>query len=204
LEYYGSQSWWPGDSQFEVMIGAVLTQSAAWQNVEKAIYNLKNAGIMSPSAIRRVPIDELALLIYSCGYHNAKALKLKALASWLDEFCDDDLDRLFAFDTDNLRQKLLAVHGIGPETADSILLYAGNKPVFVIDAYTCRIITRLGLAPEKDNYYNYQALFMGSLPHNTKLFNEYHALLVRLGKEVCRKKPVCYRCCLSGICRFSA
>lgn len=204
FEHYGPQFWWPGNSQFEVMIGAILTQSTAWQNVEKAISNLKNAGIMSPPAIRNIPVGELAQLIHSCGYYNAKALKLKALVNWLAESCDDNFDRLFATKTDILRQKLLVVHGVGPETADSILLYAGNKSVFVIDAYTRRIIGRIGLAPGKNDYESYQALFMDNLPLSTAMFNEYHALLVRLGKEVCRKNPVCYRCCLSGICRFSA
>ena len=184
------------------MVGAILTQSAAWQNVEKAIANLKNAGVMSPSALRQLPIDELAQLIHPCGYYNAKALKLKALVNWLDESCGDDLEKLFALDTDTLRQQLLAIHGIGPETADSILLYTGNKPVFVIDAYTRRIISRIGLAPEKNSYDGYQILFMDNLPQETELFNEYHALLVRLGKEACRKQPVCSACCLSEICRF--
>lgn len=197
---YGPQHWWPGDSPFEVMVGAILTQSAAWQNVEKAIANLKEAGVMSPSALRNIPLSELAGLIHPCGYYNAKALKLKALANWLYESCSDNLDRLFARDIERLRPQLLAVHGIGPETADSILLYAGNKPVFVIDAYTRRIISRLGLAPEKDSYDAYQALFMTGLPHNTELFNEFHALLVHLGKESCRKQPVCGGCCLFATC----
>jgi endonuclease III related protein len=199
-ERYGPQHWWPGDSPFDVMVGAILTQSTAWQNVEKGITNLKNAGVMSPLALSNTPIDELAQLIHACGYYNAKALKLKALVNWLHESCENILDKLFALDTDTLRQQLLDVHGIGPETADSILLYAANKPVFVIDAYTRRIINRLGLAPTKDDYNAYQALFMDNLPQNTELFNEYHALLVRLGKEACRKQPICSVCCLSEIC----
>jgi endonuclease III related protein len=185
------------------MVGAILTQSAAWQNVEKAISNLKNAEVMSPLALHNIPVAELAQLIHSCGYYNAKALKLKALVNWLDESCADDLDKLFALDMGTLRKQLLGVYGIGPETADSILLYAGNKPVFVIDAYTRRIISRLGLVSEKDNYNAYQALFMDNLPRNTELFNEYHALLVRLGKEACRKQPICDKCCLFEICRFN-
>ena len=199
---YGPQHWWPGDSPFEVMVGAILTQSATWQNVVKAISNLKNAGKMSPLALRNIPIDELTQLIHPSGYYNAKALKLKALVNWLGAFCGDDLDRLFATDTDTLRLHLLAIHGIGPETADSILLYAGNKPVFVIDAYSRRIFSRLGLTSEKDSYPAYQALFMKNLPVNTRLFNEYHALLVQLGKKACRKPPFCDDCCLSEICRF--
>jgi endonuclease-3 related protein len=199
---YGPQHWWPGDSPFEVMVGAILTQSATWQNVEKAISNLKNTGKMSPLALRNIPIDELTQLIHPSGYYNAKALKLKALVNWLGASCWDYLDRLFATETDTLRQHLLAIHGIGPETADSILLYAGNKPVFVIDAYSRRIFSRLGLTSEKDSYSAYQALFMKNLPENTRLFNEYHALLVQLGKKACRKQPVCDDCCLSEICRF--
>lgn len=199
---YGPQHWWPGDSPFEVMVGAILTQSASWQNVEKAISNLKNAGMMSPLALRKIPTGELAQLIHPSGYYNAKVLKLKALVNWLGASCGDDLDRLFATDTHTLRQHLLAIHGIGPETADSILLYAGNKPVFVIDAYSRRIFSRLGLTPEKDSYPHYQALFMNNLPENTGLLNEYHALLVQLGKKSCRKQPVCDNCCLFEICRF--
>ena len=181
-------------------MGAILTQSVAWQNAEKAITNLKSAGVMSPLALCNIPTDELAQLIHPSGYYNAKALKLQALVNWLGASYGDNLCRLFALNTEVLRTQLLAVHGIGPETADSILLYAANKPVFVIDTYTRRIINRLGLAPENDNYAAYQTLFTVSLPRNSQLFNEYHALLVRLGKEVCRKQPRCDGCCLLDIC----
>jgi endonuclease-3 related protein len=201
FQRYGPQHWWPGDSPFEVMVGAILTQSTAWQNVEKAITNLKNAGLMSPASIRNVFAVELAELIFPTGYYQAKARKLQAFVRWLGEVCGDDLNRLFAINTDMLRQQLLGVYGIGPETADSILLYAGNKPVFVIDAYTRRIFSRLGLAPEKDSYNDLQKLFIKNLPLSTELFNEYHALLVRHGKEVCKKQPVCGKCCLNEICR---
>jgi endonuclease-3 related protein len=199
---YGPQYWWPGENPFEVIVGAILTQSAAWQNVEKAITNLKNAGTMSPSALRNISTDKLAQLIHPTGYYNAKALKLKAFVRWLGASYGDDLNELFALDTDTLRRQLLDVYGIGPETADSIMLYAGNKPIFVIDAYTRRIISRLGLAPEKNSYDAYQKLFMNQLPQNVGLFNEYHALLVRLGKDACRKQPMCSNCCLREICRF--
>jgi endonuclease-3 related protein len=199
---YGPQHWWPGDSPFEVMVGAILTQSAAWQNVEKAIINLKTAGVMSPSALRQITTPELAQLIHPTGYYNAKAIKLQALVRWLSESCGDNLNTLFAIETDFLRRQLLAVHGIGPETADSILLYAGNKPVFVIDAYTRRIFSRLGLKPEDDKYDAWQTLFMGNLPPDFELFNEYHALLVRHGKEACRKQLACDNCCLREICQY--
>lgn len=199
---YGAQHWWPARESFEVMVGAILTQSAAWLNVEKAIAGLRAAGALSPQAIRRLPLSELALAIRPCGYYNAKALKLKALAFWLGNDYSDDIDRLFAGSTEDLRRQLLAVHGIGQETADSILLYAAAKPVFVIDAYTRRIVGRIGLAPGSNRYAAYQHLFMDNLPADARLFNEYHALLVRLAKEACRKKPVCRRCALSDICRF--
>jgi endonuclease-3 related protein len=204
FQRYGPQHWWPGDNPFEVMVGAILTQSTAWQNVEKAIANLKNAGAMSPMALHNIPTDELTQLIHPSGYYNAKALKLQALVRWLGESCGDDLDKLAALDKDTLRHQLLDIHGIGPETADSILLYAANKPVFVIDTYTRRIINRLGLAPENNGYDTYQTLFTGNLPQNTQLFNEYHALLVRHGKEACRKQPICERCCLLDICHGQA
>ncbi len=199
---YGAQHWWPAREPFEVMVGAILTQSAAWLNAEKAIAGLRAAGALSPEAIRRLPLSELALIIRPCGYYNAKALKLKSLAYWLGNDYSDDIDRLVAGSTEELRRQLLAIHGIGQETADSILLYAAAKPVFVIDAYTRRIISRIGLAPDSNRYAAYQRLFMDNLPADARLFNDYHALLVRLAKDACRKKPDCRRCALNDICRF--
>ncbi|MFC1928792.1 endonuclease III domain-containing protein [Chloroflexota bacterium] len=198
--YYGPQHWWPAEEPFEVMVGAILTQSAAWLNVEKAIANLKAAKVLSPEALRRSSLSEIATLIHPCGYYNAKARKLNSLARWLGEYYDDNLKKLFANNTGYLRQQLLSVHGIGPETADSIILYTANKPVFVIDAYTRRIVDRIGLSPHGSTYTAYQALFTDNLPADTKLFNEYHALLVCLGKDVCRQRPLCNHCCLRGIC----
>ena len=185
------------------MIGAILTQSAAWLNVEKAIANLKATTALSPESLRCFTPSEIAELIRPCGYYNAKALKLKSLACWLGDHYDDNLDNLFAGDIDHLRQQLLSVHGIGEETADSIILYAANKPIFVIDAYTRRIVSRVGLGPDKDSYAAYQRLFMDNLPADVGLFNEYHALLVCLGKNVCRTRPLCQQCCLDNICRLS-
>jgi endonuclease-3 related protein len=202
LDRFGPQHWWPADEPFEVIIGAILTQSAAWGNVERAIKNLRGAGALSAQALRKLPQAKLAELVYPCGYYNAKALKLKAFALWLGNHYQDDLDELFALDAVDLRHQLLSVHGIGPETADSIILYAAGKPVFVIDAYTRRIMGRLGLAPERDSYAAYQALFMENLPGDAKMFNEYHALLVCLGKIVCRRQPLCADCCLNDICQF--
>ncbi|MDD5339056.1 MAG: endonuclease [Dehalococcoidales bacterium] len=143
---YGPQHWWPAETPFEVITGAILTQSAAWTNVEKAIKNLKQADALKPDALRNIPQDKLAKLIHACGYFNAKARKLKAFAEWFGEGYNDSLKRLFAVETNPLREKLLRVHGIGEETADSILLYAGNKPIFVIDAYTRRIMGRVAEA----------------------------------------------------------
>jgi len=201
---YGPQNWWPAQEPFEVMVGAILTQAAAWSNVEKAIVNLKQAEALLPEALRQMPFPELSRLLYPCGYYNAKAQKLKSLAHWLGNHYADDLNKLFATDTGNLRQQLLSINGIGQETADSIMLYAADKPVFVIDAYTRRIINRLGLASENTSYSAYQALFMDNLPADTQLFNEYHALLVCLAKDVCRSRPFCSKCCLNNFCHSSA
>lgn len=197
---YGPQHWWPADEPFEVMVGAILTQSAAWSNVEKAIASLKAAGALSPRGLREMPSDELARLVYPSGYYNAKAAKLKALAQYIGEDYGDDLTKLFEQDLARLRGELLAVHGIGEETADSILLYAAGKPIFVIDAYTRRVFSRIGLSSDKESYHCLQALFMDHLPPDPQLFNEYHALAVQHAKEVCRKRPLCLRCCIRQPC----
>jgi len=200
MAHYGEQHWWPARGPFEVIIGAILTQSAAWGNVEKAITNLKTAKALSPEALRQLPTPELGKLIRPCGYYNAKALKLKSLVYWLGQHYDDDLNKLFANNIAHLRQQLLSINGIGEETADSIILYAANKPIFVIDAYTRRIINHIGLAPNSNNYAAYQTLFMDNLPADSQLFNEYHALLVCLAKSACRRHPLCQQCCLNNIC----
>ena len=202
LAHFGPQHWWPAQGPFEVIVGTILTQSAAWGNVEKAIANLRAAGALSPGALRQLPISELAALVHPCGYYNAKALKLKSFAYWMGNNYDDDLDGLFANNIDDLRQQLLSIHGIGQETADSIILYAANKPIFVIDAYARRIINRIGLAPDTNSYSAYQDLFKDNLRPDAELFNEYHALLVCLGKNVCRSRPLCQQCCLNNICHF--
>jgi endonuclease-3 related protein len=203
LDRFGPQHWWPAEEPFEVIVGAILTQSAAWGNVEKAMANLKRAEALPPKKLRQLSLPKLAKMVHPCGYYNAKALKLKSFAFWLGNHYNDDLDSLFAVNTDDLRQQLLSVHGIGQETADSILLYAAGKPVFVIDAYTRRILSRIGLVPEKDSYGGYQAFFMEHLPPDAAIFNEYHALLVRLGKDFCRRRPLCPQCCLSDICQLA-
>jgi len=197
---YGPQRWWPGDSEFEIIAGAILTQSASWSNVERALANLKAAGLLSPKGIEALSESELAELIRPSGYYNAKARKLKAFVRILDERAGGDLERLLALPTAELRALLTATYGIGPETADSILLYAAGRPVFVIDAYTRRTFSRLGLAPEMDSYDGWQSLFSESLPPDAETFNEYHALIVRHGKQVCGKRPLCHACPLSAIC----
>ena len=184
-----------------MIVGAILTQSAAWSNVEKAIANLKAAKALSARALNHLSLSGVAALIHPSGYYHAKALKLKSLAHWLGKYYSNNLDKLFANNTDHLRQQLLSIHGIGRETADSIILYAANKPIFVIDAYTRRIINRIGLVPDSNSYAAYQTLFMDNLPADARLFNEYHALLVCLGKSVCRSRPLCPQCCLNNICQ---
>jgi len=183
------------------MVGAILTQAAAWGNVEKALTNLKGAGALSPQALRALPREELARLIRPSGYFNAKTAKLQALAQFMARY-GDDLDRLFSLELTRLREELLGVHGIGEETADSVILYAAGKPIFVVDAYTRRIFTRLGLRPTSSSYLAWQQYFMQSLPPEAPLFNEYHALLVRHGKELCRPRPNCAPCPLLDLCPY--
>lgn len=200
LNRYGPQHWWPGDSPFEMMVGAVLTQAASWTNVEKAIANLKEADALSPRAIRELEQDDLARLVYPSGYYNAKARKLKALAEFIGSKFADDITSMASVDTGVLRAQLLGVHGIGEETADDILLYPLDKPAFVIDEYARRLLSRLGIAPEAGPYKLYRSTFTDNLPEDTKMFAEYHALIVRHGMENCQKSPVCGGCCLLEIC----
>ena len=200
LARYGEQHWWPADTPFEMMVGAVLTQATAWTNVEIAIARLKDADALSPAAIRGMDIETLASLIYSSGFYNAKAQRLKALVAYLGETYDDDIDAMRSEGGAKLRRELLGVKGIGEETADAILLYALGKPSFVIDAYTRRLISRLGIAPDSEAYSAYQKLFSDNLQQDTAMFAEYHALIVQHGKEACRKTPVCEGCCLRSVC----
>jgi len=196
---YGPQHWWPGETPFEVMVGAILTQNTSWKNVEKAIQKLKQRGVLNIDGIRQLRKSQLALLIRSSGYYRIKAERLKSFVEFLFKEYGGDLERMGEERLEGLRGKLLQVKGIGPETADSILLYGLQKPIFVVDAYTKRILSRLGIAPEKASYEAIQNLFMDHLPHNQRLFNEYHALLVHLGKNVCKKSPECDRCPIKGI-----
>ncbi len=204
---YGEQHWWPGETPFEVMVGAILTQNTAWTNVEKAITALKEADALNPDALRIRPLDELAALIRPSGYFNAKARKLRALGEYLGEY-EDDIDAVFGSQPLNeLREELLGLHGVGPETADSMLLYAGNLPSFVIDAYTMRVLSRLGIidADERPSYEAVRALFHKALPTDVQLFNEYHALFVAHGKDVCKSRnPLCGECVLLEDCPAGA
>lgn len=195
---YGPQRWWPAETPFEVMVGAVLTQNTAWVNVERAIANLKRARLLSAGAIVRAHPRRLAACLRPSGYFNVKARRLRAFCRWyLDAGGGAALVRL---PTAVLRERLLAVHGIGPETADDILLYAFARPVFVIDAYTRRLFRRLGLIDGDEDYERLRAAFETRLPRKVRLFNEYHALIVVHAKEVCRVRPVCERCCLRASC----
>ncbi len=195
---FGPQHWWPGDSPFEVAASAILTQNTNWGNVEKAIANLKRAGAMSAYGIHRMPAEKLAELIRPSGYFNIKAGRLKEFVKFLAGQYNGKIEDMACEETDVLREKLLGIRGIGPETADSILLYALGKPVFVIDAYTKRALSRHGLLPPDESYERFQGLFHSSLDADTALFNEYHALFVALGKNFCRPRPACDACPLNG------
>jgi endonuclease-3 related protein len=200
LNHFGPQDWWPGDSPFEIMVGAVLTQNTNWANVSKAIENLKQEELLSFEGLQDLPVELLAEKIRPAGYFNLKAARLKNLLDFIGEEYNGSLDDLFAEETTTLREKVLTVKGIGPETADSILLYAGHKPVFVVDAYTHRIFSRHSIIAEEEGYYEIQEYFTLSLPEDVEFFNEYHALIVRLGKEFCKKsKPLCSECPLEGV-----
>lgn len=196
---YGPQHWWPARTPFEMMAGAVLTQATSWTAVEKTIANLEVPSLLTPSALRQVPQDRLAALLRPCGYFNAKAVKLQALAHYLAQY-DDDLGLLFQRPEQEVRMDLLGVHGVGPETADCMLLYAGGIPVFVVDTYTRRIFERVGQGPAHAGYSTLQGWFHQHLPRDAALFNEYHALLVRLGKEACHPQPRCGQCPLRALC----
>lgn len=195
LKKLGPQHWWPGETPFEVCVGAVLTQNTNWTNVEKAIASLKTRHLLEPRRLYAVHPRELAALIRPAGYFNIKTRRLRSFLKFLIEEYDGDLDRMFSERTDALREKLLGVKGIGPETADSILLYAGNKPSFVVDAYTRRIFLRHEVISEEADYHEIQRYFTDHLPEEVKLYNEFHALIVNIGKNWCKSKaPDCERC----------
>lgn len=202
FDRFGPQSWWPGETQFEIITGAILTQNTNWANVEKAIANLNSAHLLTPEKLCHLDVSELAELIRPAGYYNIKAKRLKSFLSWLFRNYDGQLANLENLDTDRLRAELLAVKGIGRETADSILLYAFGRLTFVVDAYTARVAVRHGLIEPDADYEQLRDLFQSNLPQDSQLFNEYHALLVRLGKEFCRPNAKCPRCPLEKLPHF--
>ena len=208
FERFGPQDWWPGDTPFEVIVGAILTQNTNWTNVEKAITNLKNAKVLSPDTLHLLDIAKLAELIRPAGYFNIKAKRLNNFLDWFFENYCGELKNLENVPTSELRQQLLSVKGIGPETADSILLYALNRLVFVVDAYTARICSRhhligedadLSVVSSSNHYHQIQETFESNLPSDIQLFNEYHALLVHLGKDFCKPTPKCEECPLNPL-----
>lgn len=191
----GPQHWWPGNSTLEVIIGAILTQNTSWKNVEQAISNLREAGLLSAEGIQKANLRRLERLVRPSGYFRQKARKLKAFCHFLETEYGGSLERMFAAPTIVLREKLLGVFGIGPETADSILLYAGGHGVFVVDAYTKRMLARHGWTNENPKYSDVQWIFERQFPGNTKVFNEFHALIVQAGKRWClATNPKCEEC----------
>lgn len=197
--HYGPQGWWPGQTPFETVVGAILTQNTNWKNVEKALANLTARTPLSPESLHAMSVDDIAQLIRPAGYFNLKAARLKSFLNWLFEKHDGVLENLRSLSASTLREQLLSIKGIGPETADSICLYAFDKPVFVVDAYTARIFGRHGMLEPGCGYQDIQDMFHASLEKDPPLFNEYHALIVQLGKDHCKRKAVCTGCPLEDL-----
>ncbi|WP_449245228.1 endonuclease III domain-containing protein [Desulfobacca acetoxidans] len=195
---YGPQGWWPGDSPLEVAVGAILTQNTNWKNVATAIARLKQAGLLNAEALFELPQEVLVEHIRPAGYYNIKARRLKSFLAFLFSAYGGSLEEMAAAELEEVRQQLLAVKGIGPETADSILLYALEKPIFVVDAYTFRILSRHNLISDPSSYDQLQSIFLQALPPDTALYKEYHALLVQTGKDCCRPRPHCEACPVQG------
>ncbi|MBT8489528.1 MAG: endonuclease III domain-containing protein [Deltaproteobacteria bacterium] len=192
--HFGNLYWWPGETPFEIAVGAILTQNTNWKNVERAIDQLKSNGLLSPKALQKASDDRVAELIRPSGYYNVKTKRLKAFLNFLEREFEGSMDRMFKTDLWALRSRLLRVNGIGEETADSILLYAGKKPIFVVDGYTRRILERHGIIGNDWSYDRIQKLYMINIPGSTILYNQYHALLVSTGKHYCKKTPLCTDC----------
>lgn len=198
-DHFGPQYWWPGETPFEITVGAILTQNTNWSNVEKAINVLKDRGVLAYEALSHLSVEILAPLIRSSGYYNLKARRLRNFFNMIEVEYGGDYDEFLGDSLEAARSHLLSVKGIGPETADSILLYACEQPIFVIDMYTHRVFSRHNLVDEETDYETMQSLFMANLPHRQQLFNEYHALIVRVAATYCKKtKPLCGRCPLQG------
>ncbi|OGG54003.1 MAG: endonuclease [Candidatus Handelsmanbacteria bacterium RIFCSPLOWO2_12_FULL_64_10] len=199
---FGPMRWWPAETPFEVMVGAILTQNTAWTNVEKAIANLKARGLMQAERLAALDPAGLAALIRPAGYFNVKARRLRAFLDYFLNAYGGDVGRMRREEAVRLRAELLSVHGVGAETADSILLYALGKPVFVVDAYTRRVFHRLGLSAADASYDDLQRMFVSALPCDADLYNEYHALIVALGKDFCKPRPHCEACPLKRGCEY--
>ena len=195
---FGDQHWWPANSDYEVMVGAVLTQNTAWRNVERAIANLRQADLLQPAAVMALPAEQLAERIRPAGYFNIKTGRLRNLTAALLD--DGGVDAWRQWETAPLRRRLLQVNGVGEETADSILLYVFQRPAFVVDTYARRIFTRLGVLGGDESYGAIADRFHADLRRDSHLFNEYHALIVRLGNAICRPRPLCPECPLWGDC----
>jgi endonuclease-3 related protein len=204
LERFGPQHWWPGETRLEIIVGAILTQNTNWGNVERAIANLKAADCLTADKLYRLDITCLAELIRPAGYYNIKARRLRNFLIWLFDNHNGRLEDIESLRTEQLRACLLTINGIGRETADSILLYAFDRAVFVIDAYTARVVFRHGLIEPQADYEGLRELFQSNLPQNCRIFNEYHALMVKVGKEFCRPAPKCSGCPLEGLSHNTA
>lgn len=199
LEAYGPQHWWPGETPFEVMVGAVLTQNTNWTNVAKAIENLREEGLLDARTLHNLPHEGLAEFIRPAGYYRLKAARLKNLLAMLFDRFDGSLEAMFEMPLDELRELLLSVNGIGPETADSILLYAGGLPTFVVDTYTHRVFKRHAWIEDEADYHTLKEHLEAGVERSAPLYNEYHALLVKVGKEHCGPKPRCAGCPLESL-----
>ncbi len=194
LTHFGHQNWWPADTPFEMMAGAILTQNTSWKGVEKAIINLKEHQVLDPESLAFVEHEIIARLIRPAGYFNQKAKRLKTFSRWFLDRFEGKISRMKEVPFSEMREELLGQNGIGPETADSILLYALRHPTFVIDAYTFRLLHRHGFVGEETSYDEMKALCEDALPADEALFNDFHAQIVQVGKEYCRKKPKCEEC----------
>ena len=200
--FQGPQHWWPGETPDEIIIGAILTQNVSWNNVVKALNNLHSAGIYTLKDLDAQPVEAIAPLIRPTLYYNQKALKLKTFTRFLRENYQFDLNKMFSQDLQTLRSEMLKLKGLGLETVDSILLYAGSKPVFVIDAYTIRLLTRLGFTDKEMNYSQWQKFITERIPQNIEIYNDFHAQIVNLCKDICRHKPLYKNCPLISYCSY--
>ncbi len=203
LNHFGKQNWWPADSEFEMIVGAILTQCTSWKNVERVMENMKAKELINPKHMMEIDRENLRRIIKPVGYYNSKTEKLKAFVEFLYNRYNGDLYDFLAQPLPLLRKQLLSIYGIGPETADSIILYAANKPSFVVDAYTVRIFSRLGFIDKDTNYDKLKRFFEENLPRDVELYKEYHALIDELGKNFCRKEPHCKKCPLNEFCGFA-